>query len=168
MGNWRNIYTDGWVSHFQDKWYFTNAHSAKWWVNNLLMFLHPQGLKCSHTLPWCCTSLWRSLTGPTPQRLFWRTQVPLGGTAEPASQPGRHTHREVHTPTHTRRSSQPGFTILKRVPILPNNPFTRKPHQDRTLTGFAGFNRVCKIFQPLICSLAVWPVNRYKRKLNHG
>lgn len=61
----------------------------------LLLFLLPQGLKCSRTLPWCCTNWWRSLTGQIPQRLYWRTQVPLGGSAEPASQLA--THREVLT-----------------------------------------------------------------------
>lgn len=59
----------------------------------LFCFLHPQDLRCSLTLPWCCTNWWKSLTDQIPQRLFWRTQVPLCGSADQTSQPA--THREV-------------------------------------------------------------------------
>lgn len=33
-----------------------------------------------------------------------------------------------------------------------------------SLTGFAGFTKVCKIFELLIYSLAAWPVNGDKSK----
>lgn len=128
--------------------------------HDFFLFLHPQGLKCSRTLPWCCTSWWRSLTGPIPQRLYWRTQVPLGGSAEPASQLA--THREVLT--HSGPFSQDSPHSLGCLSC----PLSKNPSQAMSLTGFAGFTKAFKVFQLLICNLAAWPVIRHKRKRNPG
>lgn len=132
--------------------------------HRLSLFLHPQGLKCSRTLPWCCTSWWRSLTGPIPQRLYWRTQVPLGGSAEPASQVA--THREVltHTQVHSARDS----ATLTRAPVLPFKYNKNNLLKPRALQVWLVSPKVCKLFQLMICSLAVWPVNGDKRKWNRG
>lgn len=111
MGDWRDIYTNGWVLH--KYWHDVTIHrplSCQHFISHhFLLFLHPQGLKCSRTLPWCCTSWWRSLTDPIPQRLFWRTQVPLGGSAVPTSQPA--THREVLT--HSGPLNQDSPTLFR-------------------------------------------------------
>lgn len=97
--------------------------------------LHPQGLKCSRTFPWCCTSWWRSLTGRIPRRRYWRTQVPLGGGAEPVSQVT--AHREVlrNTQVHSARDPPHAPPHSGAPPLFSLYP------KAVGLTGLAGFTK---------------------------
>lgn len=86
----------------------------------VFFFLHPQDLRCSLTLPWCCTNWWRSLTDQIPQRLFWRTQVPLCGSADQTSQPVTHWEVLSHSGPF-----EPTFTTFLRV----STPYSKTNHK---------------------------------------
>lgn len=107
-----------WVSAYIKHMFLRSHQCYISGFNRHVYFLHPQDLRCSLTLPWCCTNWWRSLTDQIPQRLFWRTQVPLCGSADQTSQPA--THREVLSHSGP---FEPTFTTVLRVSL----PLSQEP-----------------------------------------